>query len=126
MGVGSWVQAQTSRCAPPADCGAFADYWSEAIVYQIYLQHSPVALVPAWLRLGTGLANTSTLVPGRGVIGVSDRWRAALTGGIGADVRVSNHLFVTPSLDYTVLPAVDRRGRELRRALALGIGATIR
>jgi hypothetical protein len=124
--VGSWAQAQTGRCAAPVECGTFADYWSEAIVYQVYAQHTVSVWFPGWVRLGTGIANTSTLVPDGGVIDVSDRWRAAVSGGVGADVRIDSHLFVTPSIDYTVLAGVERRGQELRHALALGVGVTIR
>jgi hypothetical protein len=126
MGVGSWVQAQTGRCAAPVECGTFADYWSEAIVYQVYAQHTPSMEFPAWVRLGAGIANTSTLAPGGGVIEVADRWRAAVSGGVGADLPVSGHLFVTPSIDYTTLRGVVGRSQELRHAFALGLGVTFR
>jgi hypothetical protein len=126
LGVGSWLQAQTGECSLPFQCGTVADYWSEAIAYQVYAQHTPAARFPGWLRFGVGIANTSTLVPGGGVISVSDRWRAIVSGGAGVDLRVGGHLFVTPSLDYTQLVGVERRGQELRHALALGFGMTIR
>ena len=126
MGVGSWAQAQTGRCAAPVDCGTFADYWSEAIVYQVYAQHSPSTEFPAWVRLGAGIANTSTLAPAGSVIDVADRWRVAVTGGVGTDLPVSGHLFVTPSIDYTSLRGVAGRSQELRHAFALGLGVTFR
>jgi hypothetical protein len=126
MAVGSWAQASLGRCSAPIDCGTYADYWSEAIVYQIFGQHTPLAGFPGWVRLGAGFANTSTLAPAGTVITVADRWRAAVSAGAGSDVRVAEHVFVTPSVDYTVLPAVERDQLELRHALALGVGVTIR
>ena len=126
VGVGSWAQAQLGECSAPVECGTFANYWSEAIVYQAYAQHSPSPAFPGWARLGAGIANTSTLLPAGSVIDVLDRWRAALTGGVGADLRVGGHVFVTPSMDYTLLPGVGRGGEDLRHALALGFGVTIR
>jgi hypothetical protein len=126
IGVGSWAQAPTGQCAAPVDCGTFADYWSEAVVHQLYAQHTPSSRFPGWARVGVGLAKTTTLVPGGGVIGLSDRWRAAVTAGLGGDWRLERHLFLTPSIDYTALPGVDPRGPELRYGLALGIGVTIR
>src|SRR3954470_162088 len=113
FGVGSWAQAQTGQCAAPVECGTFADYWSEAIVSQVYAQHSPFPRSPGWIRLGVGLAKTSTLVPSGGVIGLSNQWRAALSGGVGVDVRVGHHLFLTPSIDYTELAGVPPGGYEL-------------
>jgi hypothetical protein len=126
VGVGSWAQALTERCTPPVNCGTFADYWSEAIVYQFYAQHAPATRFPGWLRLGAGLANTTTLAPAGRLIRLDQRWRVAVTGGAGADVRVAGHLLLTTSIDYTVLPGVERGSRELRHALALGLGLTIR
>ena len=126
LGVGSWVQARKGQCVDPAACGTFAVYWSEAVVYQLYAQHAPSASLPGWLRLGLGVANTSTLVPGAGLIDVYDRWRGAVTGGAGADLRIGGHLFLTPSIDYTVLTGVRRGGPELHHALAMGLGVTIR
>lgn len=126
IGVGSWVQARTGRCVDPAVCGTYAVYWSEAVVYQLYAQHLPSAPVPGWLRLGIGIANTSTLEPGGGLIDVYARWRPAVSGGAGADLRIGGHLFLTPSIDYTVLTGVRRRGPELHHALAMGLGVTIR
>lgn len=126
VGVGSWAQAPTGRCAAPVECGTFVDYWSEAIVHQVYAQYRVSSRLPGWARLGAGVARTSTLVPGGGVIALADRWRAVVTAGVGADWRLRSHLFLTPSIDYTVLPGVERSGHELRHALALGIGVTIR
>jgi hypothetical protein len=124
--VGSWAQAQTGQCAAPVMCGTFADYWSEAIVHQVYAQHSPFPQFPGWLRLGVGLAKTSTLIPSGGVIGLSKQWRAAVSGGVGVDVRVGSHLFLTPSIDYTQLRGVLSGDDELRHALAIGFGVTFR
>jgi hypothetical protein len=126
VGVGSWAQASLDSCLEPFECGTFADHWSEAVVYQAYVQHIPTRAVPAWLRVGVGVANTWTLLPEGSVIGAAERWRAALTAGAGADVRIRGHVFVTTSIDYTHLSGVDARGAELRHGLALGIGATIR
>jgi hypothetical protein len=126
VAVGSWAQASLGQCAAPVDCGTYADFWSEATVHQVFVQHAPLRRFPGWFRLGAGFANTSTLVPAGNVISVADRWRAAVSAGVGSDLRVVRHVFVTPSVDYTVLPAVERTQRELRHALALGVGVTIR
>jgi hypothetical protein len=126
VAVGSWAQASLGQCAAPIGCGTYANYWSEAIVYQVFVQHSPWRRFPGWVRLGAGVANTSTLVPAGGVISVASRRRAAVAAGVGSDLRVMHHVFVTASVDYTVLPAVERTQMELRHALALGVGVTLR
>jgi hypothetical protein len=92
----------------------------------VYAQHTPSTSFSVWVRLGAGIANTSTLVPAGGVIDVADRWRGAVTGGVGTDLPVGGHLFVTPSIDYTTLRGVAGRSQELRHAFALGLGVTFR
>lgn len=126
VGVGSWAQAQTGGCPLPNACGEFADYWSEAVVYQLYLQHRPHPAFPAWGRAALGIANTYTLLPGGGLISVADRWRTAFSAGIGADMGLAPHIYITPSFDYTLLAGVGESSRELRHAMALGVGLTIR
>jgi hypothetical protein len=126
VAIGSWAQASLGQCAVPIDCGTYANYWSDAIVYQVFVQHAPLRKFTGWVRLGAGVANTSTLVPAGSLISVASRWRAAVSAGVGSDLRVMHHVFVTPSVDYTILPAVERTQMELRHALALGVGVTIR
>jgi hypothetical protein len=60
------------------------------------------------------------------VISVADRWRSAFSLGLGADLGVATHIYLTPSLDYTILSGVSESSRELRHAVALGLGLTIR
>ncbi len=126
LGVGSWARATRAGCTKLGICGNAVEDWSEAVVYQAYLQHAPVLRWPVWIRGGAGMANTSTLAPGGGVIRLADRWRAAVSAGAGADVRMSGHFFFSPSFDFTLLPSVESSGLELRHGVALGLGFTIR
>ena len=125
VGVGSWSRATRATCSS-VGCGNAVENWSEAVIYQAYVQHGLVQQVPIWIRAGVGLGNTSTLEPDFGVIGLDEHWRTALTAGAGADIRLSGHFYSTLSADFTLLPGVERQSQELRHAVSLGLGFTIR
>jgi hypothetical protein len=123
---GSWLRVGAPSCADVPDCGDFISLQSEAIVYQIYIQRY-VSRAQLFLRAGAGVANTTTLLPeDRIVIAVARRWRAALSAGAGIDLRIAHFVYLTPSLDVTVLPATDTRAQELRTGFAAGLGLTLR
>ncbi len=52
--------------------------------------------------------------------------RAVLSAGVGADLRLREHLFATPSINYTVLAGGDGPSYELRNGLAIAFGLTLR
>jgi hypothetical protein len=126
VGVGSWSRATRAACTALGSCGEAVENWSEAIVYQAYAQHRPSPRWPVWVRAGLGGGNTSTLEPGGGVILFDEHWRVALSAGGGVDIRMTRHFFSTLSADFTILPQVDRKTQELRHAVSLGLGFTIR
>jgi hypothetical protein len=72
------------------------------------------------------MARTSVLLPSGGVINLTEKWRPAATVGLGMDCRLDGHLYLTPSIDYTAVLGTDSDTPELRHALAVGIGLTIR
>ena len=126
--MGSWAQAKTRECGAWPGC-AVADYWSEAVVYQAYIQHTPFPRLPVWSRVGVGVAHTWTALPLGPAAWVQEKWRPALTAGAGLDVGLADHIFITPSIDFTTLRGAGWAQvgyYELRHALALGLGMTIR
>lgn len=125
FGGGSWVRLIRGECGLP-DCDGLVGAQSEAFVYQLYFQHY-ITENRLFLRGGAGLAETRTLVPeNRILIAVIDRWRGALSAGGGIDLHLARHVYLTPSLDFTVLPGADTGARELGSALAIGLGLTLR
>jgi hypothetical protein len=121
---GSWVRISIGDCGLP-DCDGYITAQSEAFVYQLYVQQY-VTGKRVFVRGGAGLAETRTLIPEiRGFITVRDRWRGALSAGGGIDLPIARHAYVTPSLDFSVLPGADREARELGGALAVGIAITL-
>jgi hypothetical protein len=126
LGGGSWSRIVGTDCAVVPDCDEFATAQSDAIIHQLYLQRY-VSRSGLFFRAGAGLASTSTLLPeNRGVMGFTLRWRAALSAGVGMDIRLARFLYVTPSLDVTVLPGTDTRAAELRSGIAPGLALTLR
>jgi hypothetical protein len=125
VAVGSWSRATRAACSS-LGCGAAVENWSEAVIYQVYAQQGLRQQVPVWARAGVGLGNTSTLEPGAGVIRLDERWRTAVTVGAGVDIRLKGHFYSTLSADFTLLPEVDSRSQELRHAVSIGLGFTIR
>jgi hypothetical protein len=125
VGVGSWSRATRATCSS-VGCGAAVESWSEAVIYQVYAQRGLLQRVPIWVRAGVGVGNTSTLEPGAGVIRLDERWRTAVSLGAGADIRLRGHFYSTVSADFTLLPRVDSQAQELRHAVSLGLGFTIR
>jgi hypothetical protein len=124
FGGGSWVRLTRGECGLP-DCDGVVGAQSEAFVYQLYFQHYVGRRL--FLRGGAGVAETRTLVPAnRILIAVTERWRGALSAGGGIDLHIAHHVYLTPSLDFTVLPGADTRARELGSALAVGLGLTLR
>src|SRR5688572_5847998 len=107
LGGGSWSRIIGSDCAVVPECDEFATAQSDAIIHQVYLQRY-VSRSGLFFRAGAGLASTSTLLPeNRAVVGFTSRWRAALSAGVGIDLRIARFLYVTPCLDITVLPGTD-------------------
>ena len=125
IGGGSWVRVTRGDCAGLPDCDRYVGSQSEAIVYQLYLQRY-VRRNQLFLRGGLGLANTTTLLPQSRLILMTRRWRGVLSVGTGVDLRITRYLYLTPSLDLTLLPGTDTRRDELRSCIAPGIGLTLR
>lgn len=126
IGGGSWSRIIGSDCAVVPDCDEFATAQSDAIIHQLYLQRY-VSRSGLFFRAGAGVASTMTLLPeNRGVMGFKLRWRAALSAGVGVDLRIAPFLYLTPCLDITVLPGTDTRAAELRSGIAPGLALTVR
>jgi hypothetical protein len=125
FGGGSWATLTRGACDLP-DCDGYLGSQSEAYVYQLYLQQY-VSGTRLFVRGSAGLAETRTLFPEtRILIAVTDRWRGALGVGGGIDFPIAPHLYLTPSLDFTVLPGADTGAEELGSALAIGVAITLR
>lgn len=126
FGGGSWVSLTRGDCGLPADCDGYVGSQSEAFVYHLYLQQYVSGRL-LFVRGGAGLAETRTLFPqNRVVIAVVERWRGALSAGGGVDLRMGHHVYLTPSLDFTVLPGADTGAEELGSAVAFGLALTLR
>lgn len=126
FGGGSWVRVGGLSCSAVPECREVIAVQSEAIIYQIYLQQY-MSRRQVFLRVGLGLANTTTLLPGnRDFIAVTRRWRGAASAGAGIDLRIARFLYLTPSVDVTLLPGTDTRAEELRSGLAVGLALTLR
>jgi hypothetical protein len=122
---GSWVSLTVGDFAPLEGETQYLGSQSEAFVYLIYLQQYVSRRL--FLRGGAGLAETRTLIPvSRGLISVSERWRASTSLGGGVDLPLGRHVYLTPSVDFTLLPGADTNARELGSALALGLAITLR
>jgi hypothetical protein len=122
---GSWVSLTVGDFAPLEGETEYLGSQSEAFVYLIYVQQYVSRRV--FVRGGAGLAETRTLIPeNRVLISVTERWRASTSLGAGVDLPLGRHVYLTPSVDFTVLPGADTDARELGSALALGLAITLR
>lgn len=123
FGGGSWARVSVDNC-DVADCDRLVTAQSEAFVSQIYVQQYLSGML--FIRGGAGWAQTRTLIPENSFfISVIQRWRGALSTGGGIDVPIARHVYLTPSLDLTVLPGVDASSRELKSALTAGLAITL-
>jgi hypothetical protein len=121
---GSWVSLTVGDFGPEPQT-EYLGSQSEAFVYLIYVQQYVSQRL--FLRGGAGLAETRTLIPeSRILISVTERWRASMSLGGGADLPLGRHVYLTPSVDFTLLPGADTDARELGSALALGLAITLR
>jgi hypothetical protein len=122
---GSWMSVTVGALdAEPQDT-QYLGSQSEAFVYLLYAQHYISRRL--FLRSGAGVAETRTLIPvSRGLISVTEHWRAGVSVGAGMDLPLGRYLYLTPSLDFTLLPGADTGAQELGSALALGLGITLR
>jgi len=125
FGVGSWARETAAPCLATGECPQGLSDLGQAIITQAYAQYYPAARA-GFVRGGIGLANTRTLLPDDEQMRRISRWRAALTCGGGADLRIANRLYLTPSLDYTVILGTHGETPELHSALGLGVGITVR
>lgn len=125
FGGGSWASLTQGNFAVIEPQAGYVGSQSEAYIYLLYLQQYVVRRL--FLRGGAGLAETRTLTPeNRGLIQVTERWRGSLSAGAGVDLALVRHVYLTPSLDLTVLPGADTGALELGSALAFGIAITLR
>jgi hypothetical protein len=124
FGGGSWERVSIGNC-DVADCDRLVTAQSEAFVYQLYVQHY-LSGKGLFIRGGAGWALTRTLLPENSFfITVVQRWRGVLSTGGGIDLPMVRHVYLTPSLDFTVLPGADASSRELSSALAFGLAITL-
>ena len=124
FGGGSWARLTKGECGLSPDCDGY-NAQSEAYVYQLYVQRY-LSGERVFLRGGAGLAETRTVLPvDRFVITVTSHWRGALSAGGGIDIPLARHVYLTPSLDYTVLPGAVPEAQELGSALAVGVAITL-
>jgi hypothetical protein len=52
--------------------------------------------------------------------------RSFLSGGVGWDLPLLSHVFLTPSVDYTHLIVPEPAQHELRHGLSFGLGLTVK
>jgi hypothetical protein len=125
FGGGSWVSLARGNFGILEPQAGYVGSQSEAFVYLLYLQQYVSRRI--FVRGGAGLAETRTLLPeNRGLIAVIERWRGSLSVGGGLDFPLARHVYLTPSVDLTVLPGADTGAEELGSALAFGIAITLR
>jgi hypothetical protein len=123
LAVGSWTR-EYHACATADGCpNALSDY-AEAVNHSLYVQGYLSPMV--FTRAGVGFARTETLRPDQSAIASVYHWRHSVTFGAGYDLRVRRGLYVTPSVDYAILPAVQSGASEIRWVVAYGIGLSVR
>jgi hypothetical protein len=125
FGAGSWVRDSRPSCDIYPDCEHLIAAQGEAVVYQGYVQHY-VRNNVLFVRAGTGLARTTTLLSQFPFFEATRRWRAAVSVGTGVDLRIAELLYLTPSFDVTVLPGADTKAEELGTGFAFGLALTLR
>jgi hypothetical protein len=125
FGAGSWVRETRPSCDIYPDCEDLVAAQGEAVVYQGYVQHY-VRNKVLFVRAGTGLARTTTLLTQFPFFEATRRWRAAVSFGAGVDLRIAELLYLTPSFDVTVLPSADTEAEELGTGFAFGLALTLR
>lgn len=127
--VGSWQHAD-GFCITSDDCGwqapAALTVNREAVLLQSYIQVPPRGGLPLFVRGGMGLGHTATFTPAGLHMVRRVNVYLSLAGGAGADLRLVRSLYLTPSIDYTVMPAVTEASNDLRGALAIGLGLTVK
>lgn len=121
--VGSWVRLDDACSTHRCDDGLLRAY-AEAVNHQLYAQQY---LARGWfVRAGSGVAKTTVLVPNGLVLDAYHRTRWSWSLGTGYDQPLRRLLWFTPSIDYAWLPALRPSSDEIRWALALGLGVTLR
>ena len=133
LSVTSWEADDVSAtaCAGRRACEHWLVFRGEAFATVAFAQrHFGRRL---FLRAGAGPVRSDsyrTDEPGdtfaTGLIRAERRERFGLTLGAGVDVAVAEHIFVTPSVDAYRLVAVGDTDRELKSAVVVGVGLTIR
>lgn len=125
VGGGSWARAVQSDCSLVPNCRRYLVAQSEAILYHLYIQRY-LGSRNIFLRAGSGIAQTRTVTLESRFMVAEQRWRVAVSAGAGADLRIARFLYLTPSIDLTVLPGTDTRAQELRSGWAVGLALTLR
>lgn len=123
LAVGSWVRLDDVCTARRCDDRQLRTY-AEAVNQQLYVQHDVVRGL--FLRAGTGFATTTVLVPDGLVLNSYVRTRWSWSVGTGYDQPLRKLLWFTPSIDYAWLPTLRTSSDEIRWALAVGLGLTVR
>jgi hypothetical protein len=100
---------------------------AEADLYHLLLERIvPVGRFGIVLRGGAGLAHSESLT-GSGVsIQRFSRWRSTVLAGAGLDIKLQDHLYLTPGLSYTAILSSDPTHRELRHGFSVGLALTLR
>jgi hypothetical protein len=125
IGGGSWARGVQSDCTLVPNCRRYLIAQSEAILYHLYIQRY-MGSRNIFLRAGSGIAQTRTVTLESRFMVAEQRWRLAVSTGAGIDLRIARFLYLTPSIDLTVLPGTDTRAQELRSGWALGVALTLR
>lgn len=125
VGGGSWARGVQSDCTLVPNCGRYLVAQSEAILYHLYIQRY-LGSRNIFLLAGSGIAQTRTVTLESRFMVAEQRWRVPVSTGAGVDLRIARFLYLTPSIDLTVLPGTDTRAQELRSGWALGLALTLR
>ena len=121
--VGSWQDAW-GECGAGSVCALGLE--RSAVASQLYVQVYPINAAPLFIRTGGGMGQTHTLLPAQSYIYAADHIRLLWSVGVGLDWPLGRQLHFTPSVDYHVMPAVPRASPELRSAVAIGLGLSLR
>ncbi|MHB1326691.1 MAG: hypothetical protein ACYC2K_00685 [Gemmatimonadales bacterium] len=129
--IGSWQRYNLPAVGCRGERVDCVDFVSAAVVPHLYTQIFPFGQRRAlFVRSGAGAAMAEWFRPGVGGSYMERVWSShlLLTAGLGFDIPLASSIYLTPAIDYSWLP-LWRDGRDfgvIRRALAIGVGVSIR
>ena len=132
LAVNSWEADDVSWlvCVTGGDCERWLVFRGEVFATALSAQKY---LGPVFLRVGAGPVRSDRYRPSDSLdvhrttlVRAYSDWRTGVTVGSGFDLAVATNIYVSPSIDAYYLPWVPSAARELRWAVLVGAGLTIR